>query len=133
MGVYHGLKSGQAELRASTGAPVPVVWLGTRLRQLHPGEVFTIVVDGVHRQLSSGPVGGYTASHVYDFLRKRLPDATRPFALTVDERFDFLRAPIRATGAPGLEMRISPNNYRLQDVADGYIFLGTGAGPVQPR
>ncbi len=133
MGGYHGLKSGQAELHAGIGAPVPVVWLGTRLRQLHPGEVFTIVVDGATRQPTSAPLGGYTASHVYDFLRKRLPNTTQPFALTIDERFDFLRAPIRAANVSGLEMRIRPNNYRLQDVADGYIFLGTGTGLEKSR
>lgn len=125
MGGYHGLKSGQAELIAGAGTPVPVVWLGTRLRQLHPGEVYTIVVDGGTAQLAAATVAGYTASRVYDFLRRRLPETTRPFALAVDDRFDFLRAPIRATTAPGLEMRIRPNDYRLQDVADGYIFLGS--------
>jgi hypothetical protein len=133
MGGHHGLKSGQAELHAGPGTPVPVVWLGTRLRQLHPGEVFTIMVDGATRPSAPGAVMGYTASSVYDFLRKRLPDATRPFALAVDGRFDFLRAPIRATAVPGLEMRIQPNNYRLQDVADAYIFLGTGAGTGKSR
>jgi hypothetical protein len=133
MGGYHGLKSGQAEILAGTGAPVPVVWLGTRLRQLHPGEVFTIVVDGGTPHTPASPVAGYTASHVYDFLRKRLPDATRPFALAIDNRFDFLRSPIRATVAPGLEMKFRPNNYRLQDVADGYIYLGNGAGLGKSR
>lgn len=128
MGGYHGLKSGQAELHAGTDAPVPVVWLGTRLRQLHPGEVYTIVMDGASRQAPGNLVAGYTATRVYDFLRKRLPDATRPFALTIDSRFDFLRAPIRATTPPGLEITFRPDNYRLQDVADGYIFLGNGSG-----
>jgi hypothetical protein len=129
MGGYHGLKSGQAELQTGLGAPIPIVWLATRLRQLHPGEVFTIVTDGAARPLARGPFTGYVASDVFDFLRKRLPDATRPFALTVDGRFDFLRAPLRATAVPGLEMKLRPDNYRLQDVADGYIFLGT-AGTV---
>lgn len=129
MGGYHGLKSGQAELQVGPGAPVPVVWLGTRLRQLHPGEVFTIMADGATRELARGPITGYVASDVFDFLRKRLPDATRPFALTVDNRFDFLRAPLRAAAAPGLEMRIQPADYRLQDVVDAYIYLGTGSPP----
>lgn len=127
MGGYHGLKSGQAELQAGLGAPVPVVWLGTRLRQLHPGEVFTIVADGATRQLARGPITGYMASDVFEFLRKRLPDATRTFALSVDNRFDFLRSPLRAVAVPGLEMKIQPSDYRLQDVADGYIYLGTGS------
>lgn len=127
MGGYHGLKSGQAELQAGLGAPVPVVWLGTRLRQLHPGEVFTIVADGAARQLARGPITGYVASDVFTFLRKRLPEATRPFALTIDSRFDFLRAPLRAASIPGLELKLQPNDYRLQDVADGYIYLGAGS------
>jgi|GEM_PF-478179 len=126
MSGIHGLKSGQAELFYGTDAPVPVIWLGTRLGQLHPGEVFTIVTDGATPALQGSLVADYTASRVYDFLRKHLPDATRPFALTVDGRFDFLEAPIRSVTAPGLEIAFRPNDYRLRDVADGYIFLGTG-------
>jgi hypothetical protein len=129
----HGLKSGQAELHVGPGGPVSVVWLGTRLRQLHPGEVFTIMVDAADYQPAQGSLEGYTASRVYDFLQKRLPEATRPFALAIDERFDFLRAPIRAAAGPGLELKIRPDNYRLQDVADGYIFLGTGTGSGKSR
>lgn len=131
MAGLHGLKSGQAEVNYGTDAPVPVVWLGTRLRQLHPGEVYTIVTDGAFRSTPGTLVAGNTATRVYDFLRKRLPDASRPFALTVDGHFDFLTAPIRTVTPPGLEITLRPENYRLQDVADGYIYLGTGSGTAR--
>lgn len=127
MAGIHGLKSGQAEIFYGTDAPVPVVWLGTRLRQLHPGQVYTIVMDGAMQPTPGGLVADYTASRVYDFLRKYLPDPSRPFALAIDGRFDFLEAPIRAVTAPGLEITFRPNKYRLRDVADGYIYLGTGS------
>jgi len=121
---YHGLKSGQAELQTGAGSPVPIIWLGTRLAHLHPGEVYTIIVDGTVRDPTRGPVIRYTASNAYDILRKHLPETTRPFALDIGEDFDFLRTPMRTATMPGLDMRIRPTNYRLRDVADGYIFLG---------
>jgi hypothetical protein len=133
MSGYHGLKSGDAELHPSVGTPIPVVWLGARLRQLHPGEVFTIVVDGTPRHAIQGTLDSYATTHIYDFLRKHLPGAVAPFALPVDGRFDFLRAPLRATGVPGLDLILNPGDYTLRDVADGYIFLGSGTGvTLQP-
>lgn len=127
MSGYHGLKSGEAELHTGGAGPIPVVWLGTRLRQLYPGEIYTFVSDGASRQTTGSLGSGYTATRVYDFLRKRLPTTTRPFALRVDSRFDFLREPIRANTPPGLELTFRPVDYRLQDVADAYIFLGASS------
>lgn len=124
MGSYHGLKSGQAELRFGGGPPIPVTWLATRLRQLHPGEVYSIIVDGSVRPELGGTVGTYAASRISDLLRKHMPEATSPFGLRVDDRFDFVRDPIRIGSAPGLDLVIRPDDYRLQDVVDGYIFLG---------
>ncbi|HEX6939452.1 MAG TPA: hypothetical protein VF158_08570 [Longimicrobiales bacterium] len=123
MGGYHGLKQ-RATLAVSGADPVRVTWLAARLQERHPGEVFTILPDAPRGRAAHGDVVAYAATRAFDLLRRNLGDATAPFALRVDESFDFLAAPILEANLPGLELSLDPQEYTLKDVIDGYLFLG---------
>ncbi|HEX7120640.1 MAG TPA: hypothetical protein VF212_17740 [Longimicrobiales bacterium] len=124
MGGYHGLKHGGATLDVAGARPVRVTWLAARLQQRHPGEVFTILPDAPQGRAPRGDVVAYAATRAFDLLRSNLGDAGASFGLRVDERFDFLTAPILEADLPGLEMSLDPQEYTLKDVIDGYLFLG---------
>lgn len=126
MGGYHGIKSGGATLHYGGGPPVNVTWLATRLRERRLADVYTILLDGSPLTAAFGDIRSYGATRVFDFFRSRLPDVPAPFALHVDERFDFLRDPFYASSGPGMNLEILPRGYRLRDVADAYVFLGFG-------
>jgi hypothetical protein len=125
MGGFHGLKGGQAEIRAEGGAPIPVIWLAGLLQDRHPGEVFSILVDGTVPSDRPGPVGAYGSTRIADVLRKHLTDQVGPIALPVNDRFDAVRQPIRVQGGPGINLVLQPEGYRLQDMVDGYILVGS--------
>lgn len=129
MGGYHGLRSGRAELRVGGGGQaVPVTWLGTRLHARLPLELYTMLVDGAPQPTHYGEIASYGATRVFDIFHDKLPDLAPPFALHINERFDFLDDPIYASAGPGLTLEILPHDYRLRDVADAYIYLGTARG-----
>lgn len=128
MGGYHALKGGHAALHFGGGSPVAVTWLATRLHQEHPGEIFTILVDGGPRPTGYGFATSYGSTRIFDLFRKHLPRATAPFGLVVNDRFDFVSEPIYETRTPELDLSIGPDGYRLQEVIDGYIYLGVARG-----
>lgn len=120
---YHALKDGGATLSYGGGEPVTLTWLATHLAQRYPGQVYSILVDAPPRPGSYSLSTTQVSSQAYDLFRRRLTERGS-FALTVDARFDFLRRPIHEPHAPGLELTLEPREYRLQDVVDGYIYLG---------
>lgn len=130
---YHALSRGGGVLEFAGGDEIPVTWLAARLRERHPGEVFSVLVDGGRRPGRSGLADGFTETVAFDLLRERLPRNQPAFALRVDERFDFLDEPIRPVRAPGLTLRVEPEGYRLRDVADAYVYLGIPRGLEMTR
>jgi len=126
MGGYHGIKSGGATLHYGGGPPVDVTWLATRLRQRRLADVYTILLDGSPLTAAFGDIQSYGATRVFDLFRSRLSGVPAPFALYIDERFDFLRDPFYESSGPGMNLEILPRGYRLRDVADAYVYLGTG-------
>lgn len=126
MGGYHGIKSGGAELHFGGGPPAKVTWLATRLRERRLADVYTILLDGSPVAAAFGEIKSYGATRVFDLFRARLSDVPAPFALHVDERFDFLREPFYESTGPGINLEILPRGYRLRDVADAYVYLGLG-------
>ncbi|HEX7050407.1 MAG TPA: hypothetical protein VF188_09420 [Longimicrobiales bacterium] len=130
VGGYHALKMGGAELSVGGGAPRAVTWLGARLRSRHPGEVFSILTDGAGGSAAYTAVAAFRSTRVAELLRRNLPEITAPFALRVDDRFDFLHRPILEVGAPGLGLTLRPDDYRLRDLVDGYIYLGVTGAPT---
>ena len=126
MGGYHGLKHGRATLAVAGASPVEVKWLGVRLRERHPGEVFSILPDAPRGKSFRADVVSYAATRAFDLLQKNLGGAVSPFGLPVDERFDFLEAPILEADLPGLKLTLDPKGYKLREMIDGYLFLGGG-------
>lgn len=126
MGGYHGIKSGGATLRYGGGPPVGVTWLATRLRERRLADVYTILLDGSPLTAAFGDIRSYGATRVFDLFRSRLSGVPAPFALHIDERFDFLHDPFYESSGPGMNLEILPQGYRLRDVADAYVYLGFG-------
>lgn len=124
MGGFHGLKGSRATIRFGGGPPVEVTWLVTRLAENHPGEVYSIMLDAGSVPVPDGSIAVYRSTRLFDLFRRNLPDVVGPFALTVNDRFDFLPDPILSTAVPGLNLAVRPEGYHLKDVIDGYIFLG---------
>jgi hypothetical protein len=44
--------------------------------------------------------------------------------VSVTSEFDYLHNPITEKKSPGIEFSVLPRDYKLRDVADGYINLG---------
>jgi len=127
MGGYHGLKGGEARLQVGGGNAVPVTWLATRLQRSHTGQVYTIVIDGARRPSSYGLAASYATTPVFEMFRRHLPESDSPFALIVDDRLDFILDPVQGARAPGFSLVIGDGTHRLQELVDGYIYLGTGS------
>ncbi len=123
MGGHHGLKKGGATLRIAGAAPVRVTWLAARLNERNPGEVFTILPDTPPVPMADDAVVAYAATRAFGLLQNHLVGVVAPFALRVDDRFDFLSAPILQVDMPGVELAIDPRGYTLKDVVDGYVYL----------
>ena len=68
-----------------------------------------------------------------DLFRRHLPASRAPFALRVDERFDFVRQPFYEPNGPGMNLDLQPDDYRLRDVVDAYIYLGVARGIERRR
>lgn len=128
MGGYHGLKSGSAELRFGGGPPATVTWLAARLRERYPTEVFTVVADGAPYPSAHGELSSFGVTRVFDLFRRNGPRAATPFAVLVNDRFDFLRKPIYESAGAGVTLELRPDGYRLRDLIDGYIYLGVARG-----
>ncbi|HEX9108782.1 MAG TPA: hypothetical protein VF832_16165 [Longimicrobiales bacterium] len=120
---YQALKSGYGALAAGGGSPVQVQWLAALLTNAHPGEVYSVLQDGPPGGLREGPATTFTGTRAYQIFH----DAAQlhaPFGLAVGQSFHFLRQPIVTTSSPGTQLTIEPDDYRLGDVVDGYIYLG---------
>lgn len=121
---YDALEHAYVAISAGGGKPVEVYGLAAQLERAHPGEVFTVVQDGPPTAGGGTLAAQYTGTRAYGALRDAAADLAPPYALRVDEHFDFLDQPIRDEAAPGTQLSIHPRDYRLRDVADGYVFLG---------
>lgn len=117
---YHGLRYGRGLMEVGGGGTMELEWLAKALRERYPGDVYTILVDGV-RGGRAGP-GAYTGTRAGPVLRRAL--GRRAVAVRVDERFDFLAEPLYENGGPGIRLDLRPRGYRLGDVADAYIYAG---------
>ena len=55
-------------------------------------------------------------------LKTRMPDGQ--FALPIGSQFDVFSHAVRENSIPGIRFTIVPQQYRLREVADEYIYLG---------
>ena len=120
---YQALKSGQGLLAAGGGKPLRVGWLAAALDSAHAGDVFSVLQDGPPGGLREGVATAFTGTRAYTIFRDA-SNLAAPFGLPVDAAFDFLRQPVLATASPGSQLMIQPNDYRLRDVVDAYVYLG---------
>jgi hypothetical protein len=119
---YQALKSGSGALAAGGGSPFQVPWLAALLADAHRGEVYSALQDGPPGGLRERPATTYTGTRAYQIFHDARVHA--PFGLPVGQSFHFMRQPIVTTSSPGTQLMIEPNDYRLGDVVDGYIYLG---------
>ena len=90
---------------------------------LRTGDVFSVLQDGPPGGLREGVATAFTGTRAYTIFRDA-SNLAAPFGLPVDAAFDFLRQPVLATASPGSQLMIQPNDYRLRDVVDAYVYLG---------
>lgn len=121
---YGALRGGQGLLVVGGGAPVQVRWLAAQLADRYPGEVYSVLQDGPPAAASGATAGRYTGTRAYGVFRDAAGGLASPYGLPIGQHFDFLRQPVRENAAPGASLDIRPADYRLSDVADGYIYLG---------
>ena len=121
---YHTLNGGEATFSVGGADPIPVQWLAARLAEGFPTEVFTVLIEGTGRRRAYDQVAGYSSTQAFDIVRKGLDGARAPLTVSIDEHFDFLRDPVTENAGAGIELDIGPRDYRLRDVADGYVYLG---------
>lgn len=117
---FRGLRSGRGVVHLSGGGTIEVEWLARRLAQEHPGDVYTILIDGV--RIGMAEPGAYTGTRAAEPVGRRLRG--RRVAVRIDEHFDYLKQPLHERGGPGFAFEIRPRDYHLRDVADAYIYAG---------
>lgn len=120
----HALKRGGANIQTGGTGVVEAQWLAARMGQLHPGEVFSVLVDAPSGRPASADVATFRQTRLHDAISRA--DAVPPrFGLRLDaDVIDGLIRPLRTTAGPGITVDITPPDYRLRDVADGYVYLG---------
>ena len=121
MSGLHALKTGYGELQTGGTNIVHANWFATRLAQRYPGEVYSFLVDAPGKG-SSDELVPYTGTRIPETARNVLPSG--PWAVAINEIFGPFSRAIEENSIPGLSFQISPRQYRLHDVADGYIYLG---------
>ncbi len=120
---FQALKAGEGFLAAGGGKPVRVGWLAAALDSAHAGDVFSVIQDAPAAGLREAAATTFAGTRAYALFRDAA-SVPAPFGLPATDVFDFLKQPILTTASPGSELTIQPTNYRLRDVADGYIYLG---------
>lgn len=123
VGGLHALKSGGGRVQIGGARPVEVQWLAARLRERHPADVFTILVDAAPSRSISTEVAAYRGTEYAEPLRRNGVSANT--GVRVNELFDDLtRSPIRVVGTTGLDFTLEPRTAPFSELADAYVMLG---------
>jgi len=120
----HALKTGGANIQTGGTGIVQAEWLAGRMNQLRPGDVYSVLVEAPTGRPAGADVVRFQNTRLHEAIQRgdRLPPR---FGMRLDAGgFDELIRPIRTTSAPGMTVDLFPQNYRLRDVADAYIYLG---------
>jgi hypothetical protein len=120
MSGLHGLKSGSIDFESGGTAPVNVTPLAARLES--SDEVYSVLVDAAVGGVADREIATFTGTRVGPLLERA--GFSKATAIEIDTDFDYLRAPILAKKAPGMDFTITPRDYKLRNVADAYITLG---------
>ena len=117
---YHALKSGTGTLLTGGSEPVQISWLGARMQQSTPEEVYSILVDAPVAGRAAD-VTSYSGTAIADMLERS--GITRSFVTRITPELDAVKRPLITRKSPGLSFELMPRDYRLSDVADAYVFL----------
>jgi hypothetical protein len=118
---FNGLKTGTLTLQTGGSTPVNVAPLAKMLAA-STDEAYSIVVDAPTVGTASREIAPFLGTRVAEILQRQ--GVRKRFAVSVTSDFDYLRNPILEKKSPGFEFGITPLDYKLRDVADGYINLG---------
>ena len=117
----HGLENSEAQLQTGGVATVQGRWFAGRLGERYPGEVYSFLVDAAGNG-SADELVPYNGTRIPESLKTRMPDGQ--FALPIGSQFDVFSHAVRENSIPGIRFTIVPQQYRLREVADEYIYLG---------
>lgn len=116
----HGLKSGNVLVESGGSEPVSVAPLAARLAQA-TDEVYTFLVDAPSSGLTTSELAPYIGTRVAQVLSDG--GVHKRFGATIGSEFDYIKQPIIEKKTPGIDYSINPRDYKLRNVADGYIHL----------
>lgn len=122
----HLLKSGPAEVQVGEGTRTPVRWLGARLHDRYPTEVYSVLVDDGQRTVRADSRSSRAGTRAFEVFRSDAATSSGVFAVRVDQRFDFLASPVYGSSLPGLRLQLLPPGERLRHAVDAYVYLGSG-------
>ncbi len=117
---FHALKGGSGVLQTGGTEPVRIEWLGSRLQQTAPEEVYSFLTDAPVAGRTTD-VTAYAGTSIADIVKRN--GADRTFVMPITSEFDAIRRPLITRKSPGLSFEIIPRNYQLSDLADAYIYL----------
>lgn len=117
---FHALKRVTGEVQSGGSEPVQVAWLGERLHQAAPEEVYSILVDAPVAGRGSD-VTAYGGTALGDIVKRN--GVNRSFVTPVTSELDAIRRPLIIRKSPGLSFELMPRDYKLSEVADAYVYL----------
>jgi hypothetical protein len=117
---FHALKSGMGQLQTGGTAPVQIAWLGQRLAERAPEEVYSFIVDAPASGRATD-VTAYAGTMFAEMWGRN--GVSKTFVTPVTHEFDAFKRPLTTRRSPGLSFEILPRDYVLSDVADAYINL----------
>lgn len=120
MSGFNGLKSGTLALRTGGAEAVNVMPLARLLASTD--QAYSILVDAPSVGAVSREIVPFLGTSVAGILREQ--GVRKRFGTAITSEFDYLRQPIIEKKSPGIEFGVQPRDYKLRDVADGYINLG---------
>ena len=120
-GGMHVLKGGSLMLQSGGTTPVNVTPVGAQVAATTE-EMYTVLVDAPSASASARQVAPYSGTRVAGVLEEQ--GIRGPLGMNVTPDFDYLRQPLIEKQTPGIEFDVLPRDYRLRDVADGYVNLG---------
>ncbi|MGQ0562046.1 MAG: hypothetical protein ACT443_09255 [Gemmatimonadota bacterium] len=115
---FHALKSGALMLQTGGSDPVDVVPLAERLAAA-TNETYSILVDAPSAGSGARDVAPYVGTRVASILENQ--GVRKNFGTPITSAFDYLRYPIIERKTPGIQFAITPRDYELRDIADGYV------------